>query len=438
MTGVRGRHRAVRRPRVGARGTPHSGSTDLIPLPVEELRGLGRLEGDAAEVTGVEIDSRRVAPGDLFVALAGGAAFLDEARARGAAATLVPTDDYAALAAIGSMVRARSTARVVAITGSVGKTSTKDILAALLRPHVRLIAAEAGFNNEVGLPLTLARIEPDTEVVVTEMGMRGAGQIRALAAIARPDVGVITAIAPAHLEQLGSVENVARAKAELLDALPPGGIAVVPADAPALEPFIPPGLDVRRFEAPQVEVRDGRACVSFGGREIAFSFTARHQAANAVAALTVCEALGVPLPGEVVDVAFSRWRSQESELPGGGLLLNDAWNANPVAMRAALAYLVERADGRRTIAVLGEMAELGENAAAYHDEIGRAANEVDLVIGVGELARRYEPGEWVATAAEAASLVRELVLPGDAVLVKGSRSVGLEVVADALAGVTAP
>jgi UDP-N-acetylmuramoyl-tripeptide--D-alanyl-D-alanine ligase len=290
----------------------------------------------------------------------------------------------------------------------------------------------------VGLPLTLARIEPDTEVVVTEMGMRGAGQIGALAEIARPDIGVITAIAPVHLELLGSVENVARAKAELLEALPPGAIAVVPADAPALEPFIPPGLDVRRFEAPQLEVRDGRAYVEYAGREIAFSFTARHQAANAVAALTVCEALGVPLPEELVNVSFSRWRSQESELPGGGLLVNDSWNANPVAMQAALAYLIERADGRRTIAVLGEMAELGENAPAYHDEIGRAAKAVDVVIGVGELARRYQPDEWVATATEAASLVRELARPGDAVLVKGSRSVGLEVVADALAGVMAP
>jgi len=389
-------------------------------------------------VTGVEIDSRRVSPGDLFVAVGGGVAFLDDARAHGAAATLVPADDFAALAAIGRAVRARTSARVVAITGSVGKTSTKDILAALLRPHVRLVAAEAGFNNEVGLPLTLARIEPDTEVVVTEMGMRGAGQIRALAAIARPEIGVITAIAPAHLAFLGSVENVARAKAELLDALPPGGIAVVPADAPALEPFIPSGLDVRRFGRPQVEVRDGRAYVEYGGREVVFSFTARHQAANAVAALTVCEVLGVPLPEELVHVTFSRWRSQERELAGGGFVINDAWNANPVAMQAALAYLVERADGRRTIAVLGEMAELGETAAAYHDEIGRAANAVDLVIGVGELAHRYEPDEWVATAKEAASLVRELVRPGDAVLVKGSRSVGLEVVADALAGVTAP
>jgi UDP-N-acetylmuramoyl-tripeptide--D-alanyl-D-alanine ligase len=407
-------------------------------VPIEELRSLGRLESDAAEVTGVQVDSRRVSPGDLFVAIGGGDAFLDDARARGAAATLVPADDFAALAAIGRAVRARSTARVVAITGSVGKTSTKDILAALLAPHVRLVAAEAGFNNEVGMPLTLARIEPDTEVVVTEMGMRGAGQIRSLAEIARPDIGVITAIAPAHLAQLGTVENVARAKAELLEALPPGGVAVVPADAPALEPFIPPGLEVRRFERPQVEVRDGRAHVEYNGREIAFSFTARHQAANAVAALTVCEVLGVPLPEELVDVSFSRWRSQESELLGGGLLINDAWNANPAAMEAALAYLVERAEGRRTIAVLGEMAELGEDAAAYHVQIGRAASAVDLVIGVGELARRYEPDDWAATATEAVRLVRGLVRPGDAVLVKGSRSVGLEVVADALAGAAAP
>src|SRR5207245_2500205 len=227
---------------------------------------------DADAVRGVDVDSRRVRPGDLFVAVSGGEAFLDDARARGAAATLVPVDAHAALAALGRAVRERSAARVVAITGSVGKTSTKDILAALLRPHVRLVAAEAGYNNEIGLPLTLTRIEPDTEIVVTEMGMRGPGQIRALAEIARPDVAVITSIAPVHLELLGSLENVARAKAELLDALPAGGIAIVPADTSVLEPFIPSGLDVRRFGAPEVEVRDGRAHVRYGGREIAFSF----------------------------------------------------------------------------------------------------------------------------------------------------------------------
>jgi UDP-N-acetylmuramoyl-tripeptide--D-alanyl-D-alanine ligase len=398
-------------------------------------------------VTGVEIDSRRVSPGDLFVAIGGGVSFLDDARSRGAGATLVPDDAFAALAAIGGAVRARSSARIVAITGSVGKTSTKDILAALLRPHVRLVAAEAGYNNEIGLPLTLARIEPDTQIVVTEMGMRGAGQIRALAEIAQPDVAVITAIAPVHLELLGSLENVARAKAELLEALPAGGIVIVPADAALLDPFIPTGLDVRRFHAPELEVRDGHAYLRYAGREIGFSFGARHQAANAMAALTACEALGVALPRELVDVSFSRWRSEESDLPGGGLLINDAWNANPVAMRAALEYLVERAEGRRTIAVLGEMAELGENAAAYHDEVGRLVRDlgVDHVFAIGPMAKHYtthvNASNWSARLEDRDSFleqVREELAPGDVVLVKGSRSVGLEFVAAALVGVTTP
>ena len=294
---------------------------------------------------------------------------MDDARAHGAAATLVPDDDFAALAAIGGAVRARSRARVVAITGSVGKTSTKDILAALLRPHVRLVAAEAGFNNEIGLPLTLCRIEPDTEVVVTEMGMRGAG----------PDPGACRdraagrrrrhrdrARASRAARQHGAI---VRAKAELLEALPRDGVAVVPAAAPELEPFVPPGVEIRRVDAVDVEVRDGLAHVRFGGRDVVFSFAARHQAANAATALTVCEVLGVPLPDGIVDVTFSRWRSQETELPGGGLLVNDAWNANPVAMEAALAYLRDRAAGRRTVAILGEMAELGAEAERFHAEV---------------------------------------------------------------------
>jgi UDP-N-acetylmuramoyl-tripeptide--D-alanyl-D-alanine ligase len=411
----------------------------VIPLPLAELRslGLGRLEGDAAEIVGVQIDSRRVGPGDLFVALGGGVAYLEEARDRGAAATLVPDDEHAAMAALGRAVRDRSDARIVAITGSVGKTSTKDILAALLRPHRRTVAAEEGFNNEIGLPLTLCRIEPDTEIVVTEMAMRGPGQIRELARVARPHVGVVTAVAPVHLELLGTVENVARAKAELLEELPGDGIAVLPEDAPELEPFVPAGLDVRRFAPPPVEIRDGRAHVGFRGREVVFSFAARHQAANAAAALEVCAALGVPPPDEPVEVVFSRWRSQELELPGGGLLINDAWNANPVAMRAALAYLRERAAGRRTVAILGDMAELGPDAVRFHEEIGRERDGIDLVLGVGELARHYGPDEWAASAADAVELAGRLVRPGDAVLVKASRSVGLERVADALAGVAA-
>lgn len=393
---------------------------------------LGRLEGDANEITGVDVDSRRIQPGDLFVAVSRGEAFLDDARARGAVATLVPEDAFAALAALGSTVRDRSEARVVAITGSVGKTSTKDILAALLRPHLRTVAAPEGFNTEIGLPLTLCRIEPDTEVVVTEMGMRGLGQIRALARIARPHVAVITSIAPVHLEALGSLENIARAKAELLEELPTGAVAILPDDVPELEPFVPGGLDVRRFPEPDAVLRDGRTYVRWHGRDVCFDFAARHQAANVAAALTAADVLGVEPPSEPVEVVFSRWRSQETELPGGGLLINDAWNANPVAMRAALAHLHERADGRRTVAILGEMAELGADAPRYHREIGECAAGTDVVLGVGELARGYEPDEWVATAAEAVDVARGLVRPGDAILVKGSRSVGLEVVAEAL------
>lgn len=405
-------------------------------MPLAEVRALslGRLEGDVDEVTGVDVDSRRIRPGDLFVAVSGGEVFLDDARARGAVATLVADDAHAALAALGSAVRVRSDARVVAITGSVGKTSTKDILAALLRPHLRTVAAPDGFNTEIGLPLTLCRIEPDTEVVVTEMGMRGLGQIRDLAQIARPHIGVITSIAPVHLEALGSLENIARAKAELLEELPTGAVAILPDDVPELEPFVPEGLEVQRFAAPHAEVRDGRTHVRWHGRDVVFDFTARHQAANAAAALTTAEALGIEPPHEPVEVAFSRWRSQETELPGGGLLINDAWNANPVAMRAALAHLTERADGRRTVAILGEMAELGADAPRYHREIGEDAVGIDVVLGVGELARGYGPDEWVATAAEAVRVALGLARPGDATLVKGSRSVGLEVVAEALAG----
>ena len=395
---------------------------------------LGRLEGEADCVTGVRVDSRLVEPGDLFVAVAGGEAFLEDARARGAGATLVPDEAHGALAALGSAVRARSDARVVAITGSVGKTSTKDILAALVGPNRRTVAAPHGFNNEIGLPLTLCLIEPETEVVVTEMAMRGSGQIRELARIARPDLGVITSIAPVHLEQMGSLENIARAKAELLDELPAGAVAVLPEDAPELEPFVPAGLDVRRFAEPEAEIRDGRTHLRWRGQEVVFGFTARHQATNAAAALTAAEALGVEPPREPVEVEFSLWRSQETELPGGGLLVNDAWNANPVAMRAALAHLAERANGRRTVAILGEMAELGPDAPRYHDEVAREAQGLDVVLGVGELARRYDPDEWAATAAEATPLALGIVRPGDAILVKGSRSVGLEVVANALLG----
>ncbi len=425
----------------------------MIPLTLDELRslGLGRLEGDAPEITGVEIDSRRVGAGDLFVALGGGVAYLDDARAHGAAATLVPDDDHAAMAALGRAVRERSDARVVAITGSSGKTSTKDILAALCRPVARTVAAEGGHNNEIGLPLTLTRIDADTEVVITEMGMRGLGQIAELCAIARPDIGVISSIGPVHLELVGTVENVARAKAEVVASLPPRGTAVVPAGVAELEPFLArDDIDVVRFgPGGDVELESFEpgvaAVVAFadGTRvELPVPFTPRMQAANLVAALATYRALGLPLERAAegsAAIVFSPLRCEESPLPGGGLLINDAYNANPASMRAALEHLVERAQRRRTVAVLGEMAELGEASPRFHEEIGLFARGlgVDVIVGVGELGRRYEPDAWAADAASAVAVVRAVVEAGDAVLVKASRSVALEVVAESLAGVPA-
>ena len=419
----------------------------MIPLGFDELAALspGELETApwAEEVTGVQVDSRLIDEGDLFVAIADGVDYRKHAFARGAAATLVPESPFGALAALGSAVRARSEARVVGITGSTGKTSTKDILAALCRPHARTVAAEGGHNNEIGLPLTLTRIEPDTEIVVCEMGMRGLGQIAELCAVARPDVAVITSIGPVHLELLGTVERVAEAKAEVVGSLPGGGVAVVP-DEPLLEPFLMrDDIEIRRFGPENVEaferVEGGcRVAFALDGRtlELEFPFTARHQAQNAVAALLALDALGLPPPTGRVDIELSRWRGEESPLPGGGLLINDAYNANPASMRAALEHLAEH-EGRK-VAVLGEMAELGPTAPEYHREVGELVESlgIDVVLAVGELAHGYG-GIHVSTVEEAVEKARELVEPGDVVLVKASRAVGLEVVAEALLGVPA-
>jgi UDP-N-acetylmuramoyl-tripeptide--D-alanyl-D-alanine ligase len=394
----------------------------MIPLELALVDPLGRLTARpwADAVTGLQIDSRRIVEGDLFVAVDGGADFVAHALARGAAAALVPDDAHAALATIAGIVRDRSKSRVVAVTGSTGKTSTKDILYAICAPHARTIANEGNYNNELGVPLTLARLEEDTEICIAELAMRGLGQIGRLASFAKPDVGVITNIGPVHLEAVQTIENVARAKAELVEALPPGGTAIVPHE-PLLEPYLRRGdIQIRRVDA-EVPL------------PFTTSYSARHQLVNTRFAVAAAQCLGVPLPRGELRVEFSKLREEEHPLPGGGLLLNDCYNANPVSMRAALEHLGRRAHGRRRLAVLGEMAELGPRAPAYHAEIGELVRElgVEHVIAVGELARAYG-GDWVATAAEAAELVRRELRPGDVVLVKGSRAVGLEVVAENL------
>jgi len=406
----------------------------VIALETVLLEGLGELEARAERITGVQVDSRRIVEGDLFVAVGRGSDYLADAVARGAAATLVPADAFAALGRIGRAVRDRSSARIVGITGSMGKTSTKDILAALCAPSARTIAAEASYNNEIGVPLTLCRLEENTEVCILELAMRGFGQIAQLCEIARPQIGVITNVGPVHLELVDSIDGVRRAKGELIAALPSGGTAVVPTGFPVERDDI----RIVRIGEPELEIVDRRAELS----GVSFNFTARHQAQNAAAALGALNALGLPRPASV-DVDFARWRGEEGELPGGGILINDSYNANPVSMRAALAYLAERAGERRRVAILGDMAELGRTGPDYHREIGQAAAElgVDEVLAVGELARGYleggVPGRWVANVHEAVRELDAVVRPGDAVLVKASRALGLEAVAAALTQVPA-
>ena len=394
----------------------------MIPLELALVEPLGRLVSRpwADEVTGLQVDSRLIEEGDLFVGIGGGGDFVEHALARGAAAALVPEDHVAALAAIAGAVRDRATAQVVAITGSTGKTSTKDILFALCAPTRRTIANEGNYNNEIGVPLTLCRLEPETELLIAEMGMRGVGQIAWLASFTKPDIAAITNVGPVHLEQVDTVENVARAKAELIEALRPGGVAVVPADEPLLEPYLGRGDIV-------VERVEPDSALPF-----TTSFESRHQLENARTAVAVARCLEVTLPDELT-VEFSRLREEERPLPGGGLLLNDCYNANPVSMRAALEHLAERGRGHRRVAVLGEMAELGREADAYHREIGGLVHRlgIEQVIAVGEHARAYG-GDWVPSAGEAATRLRDALRPGDVVLVKGSRSVGLETVAENL------
>ncbi|MDQ4018420.1 MAG: UDP-N-acetylmuramoyl-tripeptide--D-alanyl-D-alanine ligase [Actinomycetota bacterium] len=436
----------------------------MIPLTLDDVARL--VPGDlrsapgAERVTGLTVDSRTTRPGDLFVAVGRGLDYVDDALAAGAAAALVPEDAFAALAAIARAVRERSSARVVGITGSTAKTSTKDILAALCRPHRRTVAAEGSQNNEVGLPLTLGRLEEDTEVAIVELGMRGLGQIRELCETAQPEIGIVTKIGPVHLELLGTIERVAQAKAELIEALPTGGTAVVPAGDPWLQPYLNrKDIDIVRFgPGGDVQLRSftpaGDGCTievgAFGALvALELPFASRYNAENALAALATYCALGLSLAHAqrgASEVRLSRWRGEEVPLPEGGLLINDAYNANPPSMVAALGHLAERAGERRRVAVLGDMAELGAGAAGYHREVGAAAARagVQALVAVGPLARNYLAGargvevtHWAPTLEDGLAALRELLRPGDCVLVKGSRAMGLEAVADALAAVAA-
>ena len=411
----------------------------MIPLEWAELEalGLGELRGAPADgvVRRVHDDSRAARPGDLFIALNTGIRFVDEALERGAAA-LVPTDQEAALATLASLVRRRSDAQVVAVVGSTGKTTTKDALAALCAAVTPTVAADASRNNELGLPLTVLRLESDTRVLVTEMGMRGAGQIAELSAIARPTLVLVTSIGPEHLELVGTVDDVARANAEAIDALPAGGIAVVPAGEALLEPHLRGDLDVRLFDPETVKLEGDTWAFPVGTEVVSLQlpFTQRHLAENVLAALTAYHALGLPLDRAnegAAAIRLSPWRGEVRELRGGGLVVNDAYNANPVSMRAALLDLSERASGRRRVAILGEMAELGGESDRYHGEIAVLLGElgIELVIAVGERRGAVPPRRRRGHPDRGSRVVRRDrggARPGDVILVKASRAVGLE------------
>jgi UDP-N-acetylmuramoyl-tripeptide--D-alanyl-D-alanine ligase len=422
-------------------------------------------EGVAGSPRRATIDSGASGPGDLFFGLRGetrdGCEFAPAAVEAGAWGVVVRpegvegvegawvfsvADPLAAMQALALAWRRALGARAVGVTGSVGKTSVKDISRALLPGRVH--ANRENLNTEIGLPLTVLEAPEDSDILVLEMAMRGAGQIAELAEIAEPEVAVITNVGPVHVELLGSVEAIAAAKAEVLAALPDDGVAIAPVAAGELEPHLAQAPRLLRFGsggdvyASESRVEDGvtEAVVETpSGRQVFhFPFAEAHNLENALAAVAVGVALGAPLAGmadRAASIGFSRFRGERLEIGNGIVLVNDCYNANPVSMRAALSHLASIGEGRR-IAVLGEMAELGPGAPGYHREIGVSARAdgVDLLVGVGGPARDYDPDDLVSDPLEAAELLAAQLEPGDTILVKGSRSAGLEAVAEELKG----
>jgi UDP-N-acetylmuramoyl-tripeptide--D-alanyl-D-alanine ligase len=417
----------------------------------------------------VIIDSRHAGPGSLFVGLEGehedGGRFAPHALASGAwgvmttpdhaeaarcavpGALIAADDPLAALQRLATAWRRALDVQVIGVTGSTGKTSTKDLLLALLSPHRRTVASRANFNTEIGVPLEILGAPADTEVLVLEMAMRGAGQIAELAAIAEPDVGVIVSVGPVHLELLGTVEAVAAAKAELIGALAAGSTAIVPANEPLLEPYLRADLETMRFgdsgDVRLVRSSDTDVEIDLDGEAIVLEvpFVQAHLRRNLLPAVAAARAVGVVASGRVA-LELTAGRGQHVALPGGVTLIDGCYNANPMSMRAALEDLADtaaRTPDARAVAVLGDMLELGPDARQYHRELaGEVARAgVEVLVTVGPLAAAVAEGfngevHSVEDASAAANLISELVRPGDLVLVKGSLGVGLARVCRAL------
>ena len=456
-------------------------------IPIEELLALtrGRLLGptQTTSFSLVAVDSRAVTPGALFVALRGervdGHDFVRDAFEAGAAAALVERpvaappgaalieveDALRALQDLAADRRRRSTIRVVGITGSTGKTIAKEIVADVLSRTHEVLRNEGNLNSETGLPMTLMRLGPEHEIAVLEMSMYTEGEIARLAQIAEPEVGVVLAVHPTHLERAGSIEAIARAKAELPAALPPGGLAVLNADDSRVAAM----RDVTRADVRTVgvtEAADVRATevtarglagteftllAPWGERRIRSAMPGRHLVLHALVAAAVAERFDVPLHEVAAALeagSHAAHRMAVLTAASGATVVDDSYNASPVSVAAALDFLAETpvASGGRRIAVLGDMLELGPDEEALHREIGaRVAETADALLAVGER------GAWIAEAARAGGLgtvivagdadaavevVERDLAPGqrDIVLVKASRGIGLDRLVGALAG----
>ncbi|MEU7168516.1 UDP-N-acetylmuramoyl-tripeptide--D-alanyl-D-alanine ligase [Streptomyces morookaense] len=441
----------------------------------------------ALAVTGpVVIDSREVRPGSLFAALSGdnvdGHDFAERAAAAGAVAVLasrpvgvpaiVVDDVVAALGALARAVVAKLGTTVVALTGSAGKTSTKDLIAQLLQGLGPTVWTPGSLNNEIGLPLTALRADAGTRHLVLEMGARGIGHIRYLTELTPPRIGVVLNVGTAHVGEFGGREQIAVAKGELVEALPGDGVAVLNADDPLVRAMSSrtKARTVLFGEAADADIRavdvrldaTGRPAFTLhtptGCGEVTMQLYGEHHVSNALAAAAVAHELGMPAQDIATALSgagqLSRWRMEVTERADGVTVVNDAYNANPESMRAALRALAamgeaSRARGGRTWAVLGRMAELGEESLAEHDAVGRLAVRLNVskLVAVGDREAAwlqmgaYNEGSWgeesvhVSDAQAAVDLLRSELRPGDVVLVKASRSVGLERVAEQLLAV---
>ncbi|MFG2140663.1 UDP-N-acetylmuramoyl-tripeptide--D-alanyl-D-alanine ligase [Streptomyces sp. NPDC048650] len=461
----------------------------MISLSLAEIAGIvgGQMHDipDAgAVVTGpVVMDSRQVRPGSLFVAFAGeradGHDFAAGAVEAGAVAVLaahpvgvpavVVDNVVAALGALARAVVGRLGTKVVALTGSAGKTSTKDLIAQLLQRHGPTVWPEGNLNNEIGLPLTALRADASTRHLVLEMGARGVGHIRYLTGLTPPEIGVVLNVGTAHIGEFGGRDRIALAKGELVEALPEHGVAVLNADDPYVAAMAArtKARTVLFGEARNADIRAENVRLTDLGQpaftlhtpsgcsDVTMRLYGEHHVSNALAAAAVAHELGMPVDEIAIALSeagtLSRWRMEVTERADGVTVVNDAYNANPESMRAALRALVAmgtaaKAKGGRTWAVLGEMAELGEDSLAEHDAVGRLVVRLNVskLVTVGgreaawlDMGAKNE-GSWgeesvhVSDARAAVDLLRSELQPGDVVLVKASRSVGLERVAAAL------